>query len=961
MTDPSHPSPDAGTSDKSSHPAARDIPLTLADSTATVHWSTAPDPFPRPFGRYILQKELGRGGMGIVYLAQDPALDILVSLKVPHPEVAADAAALERFYREARAAARLAHPHICRIYDVGISEGQHYLAMAYVEGDPLSEHIGEFAADPGRTAVLVRTIALAVEEAHRHGIIHRDLKPANVMIEADGQPVVMDFGLARRVETRDASQTREGVILGTPAYMPPEQAAGNLEAIGPRSDVYSLGVILYELLTGRQPFRGTTTAVLVSVMRDEPPRPSSLRPEVDPFLEAVCLKAMAKEPSQRYGSMADFAAALADYRPGKGFPEVAAPVSVAGLLAETALKELRTWGWERGLDNLRTLLPAVEGADPETAALLLAWLGGDPDKRGPALERLGGDTAFPALTAWGLACRAFALVEAYSFARAKQAVEEAAAVRRPSDPLFDATLALLRGTLLVRHGGWDEAVPLLHQALALFGREHFMTGRVLDQLGRVYAGKCNFDAAHEFYSQAILCKTEAGDEPGLVVSHEETGRLLLDWGRLDRAEEVLQDGLRLAQRLGDDNGQAQMFNHLGRIFLLRGEHEAALGRKAAARRHWGRAAEYLDWCIRHNERQGRIVQEGRARKDAALCRLSEGDREGAAVHLNRAEELLRQAGFERGLAEVQRVLARLRGEEGAHDKALRLLRQALTHYDAAHQRIEATRTQLEIARMLAASSAVARVVTEALQDALHRAESCRRGDLVEAVEEELRDVDEEAHWRHVFRRVRGHGAPEATASLSSGTSEPATVLFLNLHGFVPFCQGLDPEQVMLTLNQLLADLEGALERAGAQVTAYLGGGLMALLRGANHAERGVGVALDLLRVLAEFNLPREVLGLRQLPARVGVASGMVFLGNIGTYRKMEFTAVGPAVNLAALLMRQADETAPCVSQETRELAGDRFLYREGGPRLVELPGIGMRQAWDVVGRVAKQPSGMSLR
>jgi adenylate cyclase len=123
----------------------------------------------------------------------------------------------------------------------------------------------------------------------------------------------------------------------------------------------------------------------------------------------------------------------------------------------------------------------------------------------------------------------------------------------------------------------------------------------------------------------------------------------------------------------------------------------------------------------------------------------------------------------------------------------------------------------------------------------------------------------------------------------------------------------------------------------------------------------VDVALDLLQVLSEFNLPRQVLGLRQLPGRIGVASGPVFLGNIGTYRKMEFTAVGPAVNLAALLMRQADEKAPCISQETHELAGDRFRYRNDAPRLVELSGIGPRQVWDLAGRVAKHPSGFSLR
>src|SRR5205823_1304392 len=261
----------------------------------------------------------------------------------------------------------------------------------------------------------------------------------------------------------------------------------------------------------------------------------------------------------------------------------------------------------------------------------------------------------------------------------------------------------------------------------------------------------------------------------------------LDWGHLDRAEEVLQGGLRLAQRGGDEGAQAQLFNHLGRVALARAEQEMSFGKKASARRHLTKAREFIDWSVTYNHRHARP-------------------------------------------------------EQGRHEEALRLLRQARAHYDETRQFIEAARTQLDIARTLADDGSPTRLVVEHLQDALHRAEACRRGDLVERIEEELRGVDEEAHWRHVFRRVRGRGAPEGTASLSSGLSEPATVLFLNLKGFVPFCQGMDPEQVMMTLNQLLADLEGVLERCAAQVTTYLGGGFMAMLREAGHAERAVGGA-----------------------------------------------------------------------------------------------------------------------
>jgi TolB-like protein/Flp pilus assembly protein TadD/predicted Ser/Thr protein kinase len=267
---------------------------------------------PARIGRYELRRRLGQGGMGTVFLAHDTLLDRAVALKVPRLDVADRPELRERFLREARAAATLSHPALCPIYDAGEADGVLFLAMAYLEGEPLSAVLRRQGALPLATAIeLVHTLALAMHEAHAKGVVHRDLKPGNVMIDAAGRPVILDFGLALRDCGGDVRLTHSGAALGTPAYMPPEQLDGDLDAMGPRSDVYSLGVILFELLTGRLPFAGTFTELVAQVAKEPPPSVDLLRPEAGAALDAVCRRALAKRPADRYGSMQAFAAALA--------------------------------------------------------------------------------------------------------------------------------------------------------------------------------------------------------------------------------------------------------------------------------------------------------------------------------------------------------------------------------------------------------------------------------------------------------------------------------------------------------------------------------------------------------------------------------------------------------------------------------------------------------------------------
>ena len=257
------------------------------------------------FGRYQIVRALGKGAMGAVYLAQDTQLKRNVAIKTPHFEDDPTGELLKRFYREAEAAATLLHANICPVYDVGEINGKHFISMAYIEGRSLSDLIKSDKAQNERQIVTaIHKLAKALQQAHDHGIVHRDLKPANIMVNKQGEPVIMDFGLARKRRAEgEASLTHSGVLLGSPAYMSPEQIEGDPDNVGPASDQYSLGVVLYEMLTRQLPFRGSVVNVLAQILMKDLTRPSELRPGLDPRIEAVCLRMMAKKTSNRFPSM----------------------------------------------------------------------------------------------------------------------------------------------------------------------------------------------------------------------------------------------------------------------------------------------------------------------------------------------------------------------------------------------------------------------------------------------------------------------------------------------------------------------------------------------------------------------------------------------------------------------------------------------------------------------------------
>jgi tetratricopeptide (TPR) repeat protein/tRNA A-37 threonylcarbamoyl transferase component Bud32 len=306
-------------------------PLTPAAAEKTIFESRPPagaESRPPPIiPGYDVVEVLGHGGMGVVYKAWHQRLKRHVALKMLRAGAHASREANLRFRIEAEAVARLQHPNIVQIHEIGDHDGLPFFALEFVAGDTLDHLVEKGPLPPRRAAELVETVARAVGHAHQRGVVHRDLKPSNVLLTADGAPKVADFGLAKRLDDEQRGQTREGAVVGTPSYMAPEQAQGRVHEIGPATDVYALGTILYELLAGAPPFRGATTLeTLMQVIHEEPPAPRRLRRGVPRDLEIIALKCLQKDPARRYGTAAELADDLRRWLDGE--PIKARPAGV---------------------------------------------------------------------------------------------------------------------------------------------------------------------------------------------------------------------------------------------------------------------------------------------------------------------------------------------------------------------------------------------------------------------------------------------------------------------------------------------------------------------------------------------------------------------------------------------------------------------------------------------------------
>ncbi|HEX5272457.1 MAG TPA: protein kinase, partial [Gemmataceae bacterium] len=540
------PSSQAGTEELSAQ-----AKFSQAETIAPSHPGRAPvAPGPAVPGYEILGV-LGRGGMGVVYKARQTKLNRQVALKMIRAGGSAGEADLARFRVEAEAVARMQHPNIVQIYEVGETDGCPFFSLEYVDGGSLDRKLQGTPQPPRKAAEMMETLARAIDFAHQKGIVHRDLKPANVLMTADGRLKVTDFGLAKRFEDKDEGQTRTGAIMGTPSYMAPEQASGHTKDTGPAADVYSLGAILYDMLTGRPPFKGETVLdTLQQVQNLDPVRPRNLQPKVPADLETICLKALEKDAAKRYANARELADDLRRFLDG------------VPILARPSPAWERAWKWARRRPALAALAAVSALFVLSLTAGALAYggvqgqLAREQENKARAEEARAAEKEQEANTEKELRLAAETQRQRAekNFGSAFRAVDQmltrVGQERLASEPrlekvrrdLLELALSYYEGFLAERAG--DTAVQVET------GRARYRVGIIQELLGQYEkAAQAYGAAAPLFESLARESPDRPEYEEDLAASHNHRGVVLQALGRFDEAQKAYEQALRVQSAL----------------------------------------------------------------------------------------------------------------------------------------------------------------------------------------------------------------------------------------------------------------------------------------------------------------------------------------------------------------------------------------------------------------------------
>ena len=596
---------------------------TVAPEAGRLVDSHAPD----AVAGYEVLGVLGRGGMGVVYKARQVGLNRLVALKMILSGDHAGERERARFRSEAEAVARIQHPNIIQIYDIGEEAGRPYFSLEYVDGGSLAVRIHGEPQPPREAARIVHLLAGAMDCAHRAGVVHRDLKPANVLLTADGQPKITDFGLAKRLQ-EGAGQTQSGSILGTPGYMAPEQAEGKNEEVGPPADVYALGAILYELLTGRMPFRAPTILeTLEQVRTREPVAPAELQPGVPRDLDTICLKCLQKDPRRRY----DGAGALEeDLRRFLGHEPI---------LARRVGRLERAWRWRRRNPRLAALGAA-------TVAIVVAWA-----------------VSMSAL-AWGLKLQKDQTDLAAAAARANQEqADRNAAAAQDNEKKAAQSAAAARVSADVANKNADVAVHRVSKTIV--GVELRLNARLFAPDASPELRALGDDVLNQMRDGMLgmakdLEATGANPFAGVAI-HQEMGDLLKRLGRGEEALQQFRKGRDLAEKIAAEQpDQDKARANLALMIKRLGAMELELnGDPRAAHDHFDEARA-LQQDVADRPRSGDYTDVDNKRLlshyevDLGKADLASGDAAAARGHFDKAVSL-REAWCE---AQPQRVEAR---------------------------------------------------------------------------------------------------------------------------------------------------------------------------------------------------------------------------------------------------------------------------------------------------------------